>query len=194
VQDERIGSNRGMLNISAAISPGNSGGLAVNDGGELIGIPTLIRDDTVPSMRPSGYATPLLDAARSGEEYISPYFHPLRNEAVGGVKLVAPGARVGISFECGQADLTSLDTRAVGVTFNYKGFDEPQQDLAVAVSSGSDLIGFYALDQELPIRWPAESGCATVTIPIDLSDARDPTVAPTVTVGIGPNYASRTSG
>jgi len=73
VGDNDLKTNRAFLNIDARISPGNSGGLAANDDGELIGVPTIIRGGEVGSMRPVNFALPLMKAARAGETYKTPY-------------------------------------------------------------------------------------------------------------------------
>src|SRR5690606_26096561 len=41
VRDERIGENRSSFNIDADIRAGNSGGLAADDDGRIIGVPNL---------------------------------------------------------------------------------------------------------------------------------------------------------
>ncbi len=193
VTDERIGSNRGMLNISADISPGNSGGLAVNKAGELVGVPTLVRDGKVASMRPSEFAKDLIAAARSGKPYTSPLYRPVTTEEVTDIQLVAPNSDAGIRFDCTSGALAapiSAADSAVGVSFTFKGFEADQhQDMMVAVFSGDTLLGVQTLDQDYPVKWPV-SGCATITVPIDASALTADSPAPTLTVGLGPNYAA----
>lgn len=199
VTDRRMGENEAMLNITANISPGNSGGLAVNDEGELIGIPTLIRDDAVPSMRPSRFAIDLIEAARSGEEYESQYITPLTSEEVSNVGLVAPDVREGIVFDCetGAHDVSNAARfGAVGVAFDFEGFESGRhQDMIVLVYADNggqvDLIGLTELHSSYPVRWE-ESGCATITIPIDTTDVGDGTII-RYAVGLGPNYENVTN-
>ena len=189
VQDERLGTNSGMLNITADVSPGNSGGLAVNEAGELIGVPTLIRDETVASMRPSEFAGDLIDAARNGEEYVSPWYRPLEGEEVSNVQIVAPGSGVGTDFECSNGNLTSLDAGAAGVSFDYEGFPEGEhQDLMVVVRSGDSIVGLWTMDHEYPVEWPDGSGCATVTVPTNISGPPPDLTTLTATIGLGPEY------
>ncbi len=72
VGDDKLHSNRAYLNIDARIGHGNSGGLAANEDGELIGVPTILRDDEVGSIRPINFALPLITAAQSGKDYKAP--------------------------------------------------------------------------------------------------------------------------
>ena len=73
VGDDALGTNRAFFNISAPISSGNSGGLAANSDGEIIGVPTLVRGGSVGSIRPVKLAEGVIDAATKGEDYHSPY-------------------------------------------------------------------------------------------------------------------------
>jgi serine protease Do len=75
VGDDRIGP-RSWIKTSAIVYHGNSGGLAANDKGQLIGIPTRIPDfghgDDVGGfslVRPARLALPVIEAARSGQAY-----------------------------------------------------------------------------------------------------------------------------
>lgn len=186
VADRRLGSNSAMLNISADIRPGNSGGLAVDDRGRLVGIPTLIRGGSVPSMRPSSYATALIDAARAGEDYESEWVNPLSGEKITNVDLVTPRSDGGIEFACRRGS-TSTATGAIGVAFDFSGFEAGEhQDVLIAVRHKESIIGLWAVDLEYPVEWPSSSGCATVSVPLDpgtfdVDELR-------VTIGVGPNY------
>jgi pSer/pThr/pTyr-binding forkhead associated (FHA) protein len=188
VQDERMRSSRAMLNISAGISPGNSGGLAVDEDGDLIGIPSLIRDDTVPSMRPSEFAVALLDAARSGEAYVSPWHRNLTTEEISNVRIVNPGGDVGAEFECATGQLESVDRGGVGVSFNFEGFTvDAHQDMLFVVRSGDSEIGSWSLNLDYPVRWETEEGCATVTVPVESDNPIDVSTLE-VLIGLGPKY------
>ncbi|MET0579334.1 MAG: FHA domain-containing protein [Ilumatobacteraceae bacterium] len=191
VTEERTGSNRGMLNITADISPGNSGGLTVNDDGELVGVPTLVRDGAVASIRPSTFATAMLEAARAGEPYESPFIRPLSGEEVENFALVAPGRTAGVRFDCTTGPFESVETGAVGLSFDFDGFEAGEhQDMVVVVRVGGETVGSVTLDAEYPVRWPAGPGCATMTVPVDLSEVADPAGEVTVGVGLGPNYTA----
>ncbi len=189
VKDDRLGSNRGMLNISADIRGGNSGGLAVNDDGELIGIPTLVRGEQVSSMRPASWAVPLIEAARQGKSYTSPWVRPLQDESVSDYRLVTPGT-AGIEFNCKGDPVRSLDgLSAVGIAFDFDGFTAGKhQDVFLALLVDGEVVGRWTAANEYPVKWPA-SGCATVSIPIDVSGV-DTTLKPRLVVGLGPNYVA----
>jgi S1-C subfamily serine protease len=75
LSDERIG-QRAWIKTDAIISGGNSGGLAANEAGQLIGIPTRAREDVggYSWVRPIALVKPLIDAARAGSRTVdSPY-------------------------------------------------------------------------------------------------------------------------
>jgi serine protease Do len=111
---ERGLEGRGWIKTDATIAGGNSGGMAVNDQGELVGVPTIAGsgaeeepvdcryvadtnrdgdinelDSCVPvggfinGLRPLNLATPLIDAAESGEEYVGAV--PVEPTPTGGV-------------------------------------------------------------------------------------------------------------
>jgi S1-C subfamily serine protease len=77
--DSRIGS-RAWIKTDAVVSFGNSGGLAANEAGELIGVPTWgLGEDTggYSFIRPIDLVQPLIDAATSGRRTTdSPYVVP----------------------------------------------------------------------------------------------------------------------
>ena len=73
VADPDLKTNRAYFNVDARISSGNSGGLAADDAGRLIGVPTILRAETVGSIRPIDLARPLISAAQKGQAYTSPY-------------------------------------------------------------------------------------------------------------------------
>jgi pSer/pThr/pTyr-binding forkhead associated (FHA) protein/S1-C subfamily serine protease len=189
VKDERLRSNRGMLNISADIRPGNSGGLAANGDGEIVGVPSIIREDEVPSMRPINYAVPLIEAAKEGKKYTSTFVRARGDESVSNIGVTAPGTSDGIAFTCDNGELTST-ADGVGVTFDYEGFDAGKpQDLMVVVTAGDETIGVWALNDEYPVEWPASSGCATVTVPVDTSGLEGQ-ASLGVRIGVGPTYGT----
>jgi S1-C subfamily serine protease len=76
--DDRIGA-RAWIKTDAVVSGGNSGGLAANEAGELIGIPTRARDDVggFSWIRPIALVMPLIEGARAGRRTVdSPYVVP----------------------------------------------------------------------------------------------------------------------
>ena len=80
VGDERIG-DRSWIKTSAIVYHGNSGGLAANDAGQLVGIPTRIPDFAKGNdvggfslVRPAKLALPVIEAARAGRAYGSSPF------------------------------------------------------------------------------------------------------------------------
>ena len=72
---DRVG-DRAWIKTDSEIAPGNSGGLAVNDAGEIIGIPSMVVSGTAVSLgrlRSINLAKPLLEAVAAGDHYVSPY-------------------------------------------------------------------------------------------------------------------------
>jgi pSer/pThr/pTyr-binding forkhead associated (FHA) protein/S1-C subfamily serine protease len=192
VEDIRLSSNRAFLNLDAVIRGGNSGGLAADQSGHLVGVPTLTRlrgDETpVASMRPAGFAKPLVEAVRNGKNYTSPYVTPLSgSEKVGNVGTVNP-LRAGFESTCtsGEASVAP-GARQLGLAFDYEGFAAGQvQDVRVDVLRKSDghLVGSVATDDQWPFKW-ADEGCGTATVPLT-----EPLAAGAYTIGVlaGPNY------
>ena len=71
LSDDRIGS-RAWIKTDAVISSGNSGGLAANEAGSIIGIPTRAREDVggYSWVRPIALVMPLVDAAKAGRRSV----------------------------------------------------------------------------------------------------------------------------
>ncbi len=68
VPDEALGSDRAEIDTDARIAPGNSGGMAIDNGGALVGIPSsLFGDESSPVLsgriRAINLVTPLIDEA-----------------------------------------------------------------------------------------------------------------------------------
>ena len=106
-RDERIEDRRGWIKTDAEISGGNSGGLAADGDGRIVGIPTVVNFDldsatSKGKLRPIRLAMPLIEAARegTGRDYTSPYFVPgtgAEKATVTGWTAAPPGA--GCSFQ-----------------------------------------------------------------------------------------------
>ena len=72
---DRVG-DRAWIKTDTTVSPGNSGGLGANIDGEIIGVPSFVIEATggaINRLRSINLALPLIDAARAGELYESPY-------------------------------------------------------------------------------------------------------------------------
>jgi pSer/pThr/pTyr-binding forkhead associated (FHA) protein len=83
VRDDRLGSPRGHVTLDADVEPGASGGLVADGRGRLVGLLTLEWFDPetgtvrhTPAMRPIGFAAELVEAARTGTPYESPFGAP----------------------------------------------------------------------------------------------------------------------
>jgi S1-C subfamily serine protease len=186
--DERIGDNRAWINSSVNISAGNSGGLAADDAGHLVGVPSAERfvdDDEVSRLRPIHLALPLIDAARSGDTYTSPWVTPADAEKITVTDLATPGDTFSTSCRnriAGQV----VDPSVLAVAFDYEGFPDGHQDVRVlVVSADGQLIGAVSSADAWPVEWGGE-GCAVVSIPLETP--LQPGSQVEVLFDVGPNY------
>lgn len=73
---ERVG-DRAFIKTDTEIAPGNSGGLAVNEAGQIIGVPTLtVSSDSgsvIARLRSINFAMPMIETALAGTKYASLY-------------------------------------------------------------------------------------------------------------------------
>lgn len=180
VNDPRLGRNAAW-NTEATIAHGNSGGLAANEAGELVGVPTWVVSDNGGSnaelgrFRPVNFAADLIKAAREGKPYTSKYVQA----APRGARLVATynlgvepadsGAITSTGGDC-YADTGKWPEWAFA--FEYKGFPEAAHTDIVALyydadtgkqlvdGAGNPLFSQSVWETKLP-----RSGCATVTTP-----------------------------
>ena len=124
------------------VSQGNSGGLAANEAGELIGVPTRGPRDTggYSLIRPVALLTAVLDAGRAGRRSVdSPY-------------LVPSTGRERLTFE------TWTDTfAACPPTTRLTTFPSSTREIVAAMghagfASGEDMVSQWRLDGELIYR------------------------------------------
>ena len=151
---ERSVGGRAWIKTDATITGGNSGGLAVDAAGRLIGVPTIVgsgvdeetvdcryitdtnrdgnideADTCVPvggfinGLRPVNLAAPLVDAAISGAEYVSPIETDV--EPAGG-------------FDTGEVFISNM-VFADGVTED----DQPTEELDAMPTGVSEVCGFW---------------------------------------------------
>jgi S1-C subfamily serine protease len=139
--DDRIGA-RAWVKTDAVVSQGNSGGLAANEAGELIGVPTRGPRDTggYSLIRPVALLTAVLDAGRAGRRSVdSPY-------------LVPSTGRERLTFE------TWTDTfAACPPTTRLTTFPSSTREIVAAMghagfASGEDMVSQWRLDGELVYR------------------------------------------
>lgn len=178
VQDERVGSNRAFISVDADINAGNSGGTAVDDTGDLIGVPTLtavdVGSETLDQsnrLRPINLAVPLIDAARDDEDYTSEFITPLEGEVLSEFRVVQTVDPESFVLRCRSAEkaLTSLPgSDVLTVSYDYAGFAEGEhQDVTIdVVSPSAELVGSVSTTTDYPFEWDAE-GCATSSIVLD---------------------------
>ncbi|MHB8890535.1 MAG: S1C family serine protease [Candidatus Limnocylindrales bacterium] len=189
VGDERIG-DRSWIKTSAIVYHGNSGGLAANDKGQLVGIPTRIPDfghgDDVGGfslVRPAKLALPVVDAARAGQAYgPSPYI--VAGTGQEQVQLV--GWLVPEATDCSAADpnrVLPIGTNRLAGGLAWAGFTKGEDVLfAWLMKNGNENV----LLSSTSGLWPngASGDCA----PISLTNADGfPEGAYTLVFFAGPN-------
>jgi serine protease Do len=68
--------DRAWIKTDTTVSPGNSGGLGVDEHGLLIGVPSFVQEaigGAINRLRAVNYARPMIEAAAAGRPYTSPY-------------------------------------------------------------------------------------------------------------------------
>ena len=83
LDDDRLHTGRAWIKTDATVSPGNSGGLAVDNRGRLVGIPSRHfaasrGANALGGIRSIDLAKPLIAAAVAGRSYRSPYYVAVR--------------------------------------------------------------------------------------------------------------------
>jgi len=172
VKDGRLGTNRAALNSTATISGGNSGGLAADEKGRMIGVPTWARLDregqtVFSSFRPINLAKPVIEAAEKGRTYTSPWSSAgPEGASVTDFNAAAPGAPGSVHAGCAERSGTGPFALGLDVT----GFPSGKHtDVMAAVYEDTgegpgDLITFATttLEEDYPVALPP-SGCITFT-------------------------------
>ena len=195
VPDDRLGDNRAWINSDVRINRGDSGGLAADNDGELVAVPTMKQSDSVDSisrLRPIHLAEAMIAAAKEGTEYTSELVTPADEERIVGddepgtldLLPATPGPLFASSCRDRIASSWSAD-RALSFAFEYSGFPDEHQDVLVTVQVGDRVIGQIASGDDYPFEWGGE-GCAAVTVPLDVAVPVGESV--TVYIDAGPNY------
>ncbi len=165
IRNEDVGNQRVpfLYSTDAEISPGNSGGLAVNLQGELIGIPTVVVSEEVTGGRLGGiYALPALRTVLNLDE--QPSGNQTNPENLPEVEDVAPTAVPdfsqldynleanygGIQLEAGFRDDPHLVEMVSGAT------EDAFVDVA-ATEIGADCVGYSTPSPDYKIQWTGSS-------------------------------------
>jgi S1-C subfamily serine protease len=173
VPDPRLGSNRAYINLDATIRQGNSGGLVADRRGRVVGVPTLNwiggTNTPVAAMRPIDLADGLIGAARSGENYTSPYVSSLNGReeltSVGFAALGSDEVRAGCDVPTYRP--REGDT-AVGVVVEYEGFSPGEhQDLWIGIwdTGSEDYVGAASTAEHWPVEFVGR-GCVALRVPL----------------------------
>ena len=158
--EESLG-DRAWIKTDATIAGGNSGGLAADDSGNIIGVPTQAsagtggnitdcrvvqdtngdgildsRDTCIPiggfinGLRPVNLATPLIQAARLGEAYNSPYIGPSQvtstgsgHESFGDITWYTATGGADCELQ-DQVNSYPTETYSMAATFSFSGMTD----------------------------------------------------------------------
>ncbi|TGN62647.1 FHA domain-containing protein [Nocardioides eburneiflavus] len=174
VQDERLDQFRAVINTTADLSPGNSGGPAVDESGHVVGVATWRtfndRGETAFSrIRPINLAKPVIDAALAGETYRSPWARRgPRSARMPFWDYGAPGTRGAVDEECRDAGPGASPTT---INMDYKGFPRGERHTDVmatlSVPSGGDWVPVAWSSSPYPTRLPPK-GCLSLTFSEDV--------------------------
>jgi hypothetical protein len=185
--DNRMGLNNAWLNFDATSSHGNSGGLGANAAGELVGVPSLglIEDKQakLSAMRPIALALPLIEAARNGTTYTSPWTTDAPSGAsIQSVVLGGPGRQLGrVSAGCRSGSVTGV----VSASVTYTGLGGTKNtDMLAELRQGSTVMGYATTVYPTSLE---ASGCVTLTFqPLGAKSLPDGSYQ--VVIGVGGNY------
>lgn len=168
--DERIGS-RAWIKTDAIVSHGNSGGLAANGAGQIVGIPTRAMEDVggYSQVRPIALVRPMLDAVRTGHPSTASRFVV---PATGREQVVFDTWTAGASGCTASAPKTSYPsgTREILALFNQSNM-AAAEDVAIQWRLNGDVV----LRSGLRISSDAATGgCLKVSLYLDrgLPDGR----------------------
>jgi S1-C subfamily serine protease len=195
VGDERVGTNRYGINIDADIRGGNSGGLAADSDGRIIGVPTAtyIEDrgeltDTINRLVPVNLAKPLIEAAQQGTDYVSPAWTKLTGgETFSPLRTVDAATSQAFENACTTPAATPVaGDFYVAVSFDYQNLPQARhQDIAIAVlDENGEIVGSTVSNNFFPMPISG-NGCATATVELDSELA---TGTYEVRLYAGPNY------
>lgn len=139
---DRVNTNRAFIKTDSNVSPGNSGGLATNETGQIVGVPTWVfeaQGGGINRLRTVNLAKPLIDAALRGQAYNSPY--EVRGSGSENFDLVAWAEDYDSNDGCpvGQVSNYTSGTPAIVSVFSYDGMSEGQ-DFVFAFYQNEELI------------------------------------------------------
>ncbi len=221
--DPRAADNRAWVQMDVDIRGGNSGGLMADSAGRLIAVPSRVTslqgvrdgETAVSQSRAVDYAIPLIEAARNGTPYESPYITKLVDEEV-------PDAffgdfvegEVGFNFDCSDnfVEAPVSGAQALAIQLDYDGFvPDRHQDVMVqlvrqpvsqevqqAYTEAGVQLQIDANDDVTQPRlvgvvatdweteWPRADGCFTATMQVEQPLLQ--LVDYTLNVHVGGNY------
>ncbi len=174
------------LNVDARINGGNSGGLAANERGEIIGVPSEIRFERdrpgeagIGRIRPIDLAFPLIRAAQADRTY-DPYRYLVR--PTGNERATTAGFGVAADA-CGRGRVTSYARGATGVIadFTFANMTDGEDVLVTLTSTTGRIV-------DAPFVWEGGNACRRFELAAGKALAAGKY---DVIVLVGPNYDTK---
>jgi putative serine protease PepD len=198
--DSTLHTLRAWVKTDAPIAHGNSGGLAADDRGELIGMPTRVDTDTggpgpvQGRIRAIDTVKPVIEAAESGTPYVSPYFvHTTGRERWKFRSFAAHEPTTSCSYRStgnypsgtpGVIPVYRASGMAPGEAFRVELFYQP--------TGGARPQPVGAVDGTWKRAWGPTSDCLLAPVRVQASELDDGTTvgdgAYSVQLEVGPNY------
>lgn len=184
--DERIENEaRGWIKTTAPIFGGNSGGLAADQSGRIVGIPSRVRfefegDDEISGaqgkIRPINLVKPVIDAALAGRQWESPYFvRGTGNESFSLLGWANGQVQDGCEFQAvqGYADGTRLLIPVFRVGGMSPAEDWMYEWLHRPFQQAGNAEGTWTLVHSSEGVWPEEAGQGADCLPLALELKED---------------------
>ena len=126
--------DRAWIKTDTAVSPGNSGGLGVDEHGLLIGVPSFVQEamgGAINRLRAINYARPMIEAAAAGRPYASPYV--IAGSGNQRLNLITWSNDFYEETECAVDRVQSFPSSAsfVAAVFEYSGMTDGEQIVEV---------------------------------------------------------------
>ncbi len=190
IQDERLGTPRAEMNTTAKIFGGNSGGLAANPQGQMIGITTWSRSEvtggeSLSSYRPIDLVKPLLAAGRRIADGKGSYTSPYVARAGSGTRRAEDAPSYAVAKNPGRVTAgcktISQPSSIEALALRYKGLPRKRghSDVYAEVRQGGRVVATSVTT--FPTKLPAK-GCMTLSL-----DRAVPQGSYRVTIGVGGN-------
>lgn len=126
--------DRAWIKTDTTVSPGNSGGLGVDEHGLLIGVPSFVQEamgGAINRLRAVNFARPMIEAAAAGRPYTSPYV--IAGSGNQQLNLINWSNNFYEETECAVDQVQSFpgSSSFMAAVFNYSGMTDGEQIVEV---------------------------------------------------------------